>query len=122
MDETATMQLLVAWREQAWRNAEALVNAPTAADRAMVAQQIETTAAIEAQLLVASTAYSATDASAAQWAASSLNATAHLYSWSAMQSMLNAASQARQQNVLNGVLPPSGAAVRDAYCATHWNT
>ncbi|MEA3019129.1 MAG: hypothetical protein QOI47_653 [Actinomycetota bacterium] len=122
MDETGTMQLLVAWREQAWRNAEALVNAPTAASRALVAQQIETTAAIEAQLLVASTAYSAADAGAAQWAASSLNATAHLYSWSAMQGLLSAASQARQQNVLNGLLPSSGAATRDAYCASHWNT
>jgi hypothetical protein len=122
MDETATMQLLVGWREQAWRNAEALVNAPTAADRAMVAQQIEATAAIEAQLLVASTAYSATDANVAAWAASSLNATAHVYSSTAMQALLSAASQARQQNVLNGVLASNGAATRDAYCAAHWNT
>ena len=28
MDYTATMQMLVGWREGAWRNAEALVNAP----------------------------------------------------------------------------------------------
>src|SRR5947207_6245236 len=34
MDYTATMQMLVGWREGAWRNAEALVNAPTPAARA----------------------------------------------------------------------------------------
>jgi len=45
------------WREQAWRNAEALTNAPTAAARALVAQQIEATAAVEAQTIVAATRY-----------------------------------------------------------------
>ncbi|MEY2456291.1 MAG: hypothetical protein QOK06_1385, partial [Acidimicrobiaceae bacterium] len=122
MDETATMQLLVGWREQAWRNAEALVNAPTAADRAMVAQQIETTAAIEAQLLVASTAYSPADATLATSAAITLNATANVFGTLELQAMVDAAANARSQNVLNGVLPPSGSATRDAYCATHWNS
>jgi Family of unknown function (DUF5995) len=35
------MQMLTTWREHAWRNAEALVNAPNAAARAVVAQNIE---------------------------------------------------------------------------------
>src|SRR3954447_16193776 len=121
-DETGMMQLLIGWREQAWRNAEALVNAPTPAARALVSQQIETSAAIEGQLLVASTAYSPADAAVAAATASSLNATSHLYGYFTMQSLLSAASQARQANVLNGLLPSSGSGARDAYCASHWNT
>jgi len=54
---TALFQTLAVWREQAWRNAEALTNAPTAAARALVAQQIEATAAVEAQTIVAATRY-----------------------------------------------------------------
>jgi hypothetical protein len=61
LDETATLQMLVAWREQAWRNAERLVTAATTADRARVAQEIEDFAAIEAQLLVAATSYGPLD-------------------------------------------------------------
>jgi len=61
LDETATVQLLFAWREGAWRNAERLVMAPTEADRAMVAADIEQSAALEAELLVASTAYGPLD-------------------------------------------------------------
>ena len=37
----SVMQMLTTWREVAWRNAEALVNAPTPAARALVAQGIE---------------------------------------------------------------------------------
>lgn len=54
---TAFFQMLAAWREQAWRNAEALTNAPTAADRALVAQQIEASAAAEAQSIISSNGY-----------------------------------------------------------------
>jgi len=54
---TALFQTLAVWREQAWRNAEALTNAPTPAARALVAQQIETTAAAEAQSIVTATRY-----------------------------------------------------------------
>jgi hypothetical protein len=44
-------QAVEAWREVAWRNAERLVSAPTAAARAVVAQQIEDYAAGQAQLI-----------------------------------------------------------------------
>jgi hypothetical protein len=54
---TGVFQELVAWREQAWRNAEALTDAPTAADRALVAQQIETAAATQAATIVAENSY-----------------------------------------------------------------
>ncbi|MGH2683873.1 MAG: DUF5995 family protein [Actinomycetota bacterium] len=65
-DETATLQLVVAWREQAWRNAELLVNAPTAIVRALVEQQIETDAYLKAVALEAATGYGLFDSSAAR--------------------------------------------------------
>lgn len=48
VDNSTVVQALVAWREQAWRNAERLVAAPTATDRARIAQEIEEAAAAEA--------------------------------------------------------------------------
>jgi uncharacterized protein DUF5995 len=57
LDDTALFQELAAWREEAWRNAERLVAATTDAQRAQVAQSIENAAALEAQELVASSAY-----------------------------------------------------------------
>jgi len=54
---TGLFQLLAAWREDAWRNAELLVDAPTSADRAKVANTIETQAANEATTLAASNSY-----------------------------------------------------------------
>ena len=54
---TSSFQLLAAWRETAWRNAERLVNAPDAASRAQVAQSIEDYAAGVASTLVAAEAY-----------------------------------------------------------------
>ena len=54
---TGLFQLIAAWREQAWRNAELLVSAPTPALRAAVAQQIELTAAAEATTIVAGNSY-----------------------------------------------------------------
>jgi hypothetical protein len=50
-------QLVSAWRENAWRNAEALVSAPTAAARAIVAQTIETEANLAAQGILTSESY-----------------------------------------------------------------
>src|SRR4029079_12765161 len=46
------MQLLTSMREGAWRNAEALVNAPTPAARALVAQNIEDTATAFANTVI----------------------------------------------------------------------
>jgi hypothetical protein len=57
LDDVLLFQLLAAWREDAWRNAEALAAAPTPAARNIVAQQIETNAANEARTIEASTAY-----------------------------------------------------------------
>ena len=54
---TSSFQLLAAWRETAWRNAERLVNAPDAATRAQVAQSIEDYAAGVATTLVAAESY-----------------------------------------------------------------
>jgi hypothetical protein len=53
----SVMQLLTTWREMAWRNAEALVNAPTPAARALVAQGIEKGAETAANSILLSQAY-----------------------------------------------------------------
>ncbi|MGZ4436162.1 MAG: DUF5995 family protein [Nocardioidaceae bacterium] len=50
-------QMVSGWREQAWRNAEALVSAPTASARALVAAQIENDAATEAQTILSTQSY-----------------------------------------------------------------
>ncbi|HET6167002.1 MAG TPA: DUF5995 family protein [Marmoricola sp.] len=50
-------QMVSAWRENAWRNAEALVSAPTDAARALVAQNIETQANLAAQAILSSQSY-----------------------------------------------------------------
>ncbi|MBO9523231.1 MAG: hypothetical protein J7518_16985 [Nocardioidaceae bacterium] len=66
MDDTADpfglgnwtlFQMVSAWRENAWRNAEALVSAPTPAARALVAQSIETQANLVAQTILTSQSY-----------------------------------------------------------------
>ena len=57
IDNSAMVQALVLWREQAWRNAERLVAAPTAAARAQVAQEIEQVAAVEALAIRTAFAY-----------------------------------------------------------------
>jgi len=54
---TSTFQLLAAWREGAWRNAERLVDAPDAASRASVAASIESSATLLAQTIKTATAY-----------------------------------------------------------------
>jgi hypothetical protein len=54
---TALLQLLVAWREQAWRNAELLALAPTESARALVAAQIESAAALEARAIALANGY-----------------------------------------------------------------
>jgi Family of unknown function (DUF5995) len=57
LDDAALLQLLVAWREKAWRNAEELAAAPTPQARDIVVAQIENDAATEARSIAASTAY-----------------------------------------------------------------
>jgi hypothetical protein len=54
---TGLFQLLAAWREDAWRYAEQLVDAPTPDARAQVAQTIETNAANQAATLAAANSY-----------------------------------------------------------------
>lgn len=57
LDSAATGNLMFGWREQAWRNAEALVRAPGETARAVVAQQIEAHSVAEARGWLTSTAY-----------------------------------------------------------------
>lgn len=57
VDNSVAVQALVLWREQAWRNAERLVAAPTPEARAQVAQEIEQTAALEALAIRTAFAY-----------------------------------------------------------------
>jgi Family of unknown function (DUF5995) len=51
------IQTVIAWREEAWRNAERLASAPDDATRAQIAQQIEQAADVEADTLAAAYAY-----------------------------------------------------------------
>ena len=62
-------QMVSSWRETAWRNAEALVSAPTPEARALVAASIEQGATSSARTLRASLGYSPLSSSAArdQW-------------------------------------------------------
>ena len=57
LDDFVLFQLLVAWREIAWRNAEQLAQAPTPAAREQVAAGIESYAAWQARLIRASASY-----------------------------------------------------------------
>jgi hypothetical protein len=57
LDDATLFQTLVAWREKAWRNAEALAAAPTRKARDLVIAQIENDAASEARTIATATAY-----------------------------------------------------------------
>lgn len=57
MDNSAMVQLLVSWREAAWRNAERLAQAGSDVARAQVAQEIEDAAAYTALTLRSSYLY-----------------------------------------------------------------
>src|SRR5262249_7905789 len=57
LDDTGFFQLLAAWREAAWHNAELLVKAKTPAQQQVVAAEIEQSAAAEAAAIVAATRY-----------------------------------------------------------------
>ena len=54
---TGLMQMLLAWRESAWRQAEQLVLAPDEASRARVADAIEKNAVVNARTIAASTSF-----------------------------------------------------------------
>jgi len=113
LDSTAMLQLLVAWREQAWRNAELLVSAPTPEARALVAAQIETTAAIEANLLIVTTSYAPV---------SLQQALAELSGLPVDPARVLQAISDHDANVLHGVLGTlltPGATIRNRYCAAH---
>src|SRR3954447_11446986 len=56
-DDAAVFQLIPTWREIAWRNAERLATAATPAERAQVANSIETYAASQAQMIRRAEAY-----------------------------------------------------------------
>jgi hypothetical protein len=65
-DNTAAFQVIPAWRETAWRNAERLVTADTPEARAQVAESIEAYAASQAEAIRQATAYGPLDSSAAR--------------------------------------------------------
>ncbi|GAC1435113.1 MAG: hypothetical protein NVSMB51_03840 [Solirubrobacteraceae bacterium] len=59
-------QAVEAWREEAFRNAEALATAPDSAARALISRQIEDNAGASAQVIAAGTAYGPLASSAAR--------------------------------------------------------
>lgn len=77
IDQTAFLALVQEWREEAWRKAEMLRDAPTLADQLSVAQWIEDDAASRALAIRTAYAYGPLDSSAARDA----YCTAH---WSAL--------------------------------------
>jgi hypothetical protein len=113
LDEAALLQMLVAWRELAWRNAELLVDAPTPAARALVEEEIEHAAAIEANLIIVATSYAPLSAQ---------QALAELALLPVDPARVVQAVSDRGVNLLNGVLGilfTPGAVIRDNYCASH---
>jgi hypothetical protein len=112
VDETAMLQLLVGWREQAWRNAEALVNAPTPAARALVEAEIDRVAALEANLIVAATSYSPLNAQAALNQLAALGATPA----ETLQAQLD--RTANQLRGIVGSLFSNPVSARNRYCTS----
>jgi hypothetical protein len=112
MDEAGMIQLLVGWRERAWRNAEAIVNAPNDVARQDVLAGIERMAAIEAQLIVAATSYSPVNADAALTQLAALGADPADVLQARLDRLVNASRG------LLGSLFVSAADARDAYCAS----
>jgi hypothetical protein len=111
MDETGMLQLLVAWRENAWRNAERIVAAPDEAARQRVIASIERQAEVTANLIIVATSYGSLNVQAA------LNALASL---GASTEDITQAQLDRTVNKLRGLLGSlfvSAADQRDAYCA-----
>ena len=63
LSNAALFQMVSGWRENAWRNAEALVSAPNDAARALVAANIEAQANTAAQAILTSQSYATTGGS-----------------------------------------------------------
>lgn len=57
IDDFGLFQLIVSWREEAWRNAELLALAPTPAAREAVGRAIETNAAAQGNEILAAASY-----------------------------------------------------------------
>ena len=57
IDDFGLFQLVVSWREAAWRHAELLALAPTSEARELVAQEIEADAALQARMIQLAAAY-----------------------------------------------------------------
>jgi hypothetical protein len=57
LDDATLFQTIVAWREKAWRSAEAIAAAPTPEARDLVVGQVEQDAAGEARMIAAATTY-----------------------------------------------------------------
>lgn len=113
IDETGMLQILVGWRELAWRNAELLVNAPTPAARALVEAEIERVAAIEANLIVVATSYSPLSAQTALSALATLGAAPADTLRAQLDRTFN------QLHGLFGSLFTNPVTARDSYCAAH---
>jgi hypothetical protein len=113
LDEAAFLNLLVAWREGAWRNAELLVSAPNPAARALVEAEIERLTAIEANLLIVATAYSPVNAQQALGQLTALAADPARVLQAVLDRNVN-----QFRGVLGTLLTP-GATARDNYCASH---
>ncbi len=113
LDETAIMQLLMTWRELAWRNAEAIVNAPTEAARQAVLDGIERTAAIEGLLIKVATSYAPFDLQGALAQLTALLADPVRVLQAQLDRTVN------QANGLLGSLFTNPAVARNRYCATH---
>lgn len=113
LDETAVLQLLVAWRELAWRNAEALVAAPTPAARQAVLEEIERVAEVEAHLIILATGYRGLNVSAVLATLSSLGAA----TTDILQAQLD--RTVNQLRGLIGTLLQNPRATRDAHCQAH---
>ena len=65
-DDETIFQVLVGWREAAWRNAERLAGARSDAERRSIAADIEQQAEAQAQLIAANTTYKPGDGPAAR--------------------------------------------------------
>jgi hypothetical protein len=113
LDEAGGLQLLVGWRERAWRNAERITAAVTPEARDAVIADIERQAAIEANLIVAATSYAPINAQAALAELQALGAAPELILQAQVDRLVNAS-----RGLLGSLFSP-GATSRNAYCASH---